>query len=123
MIIRSKIFIIDTEATVESSFNGNKFEIDHEDNPEFKVAGNKLLLLGSCLVEQYVLEDIASMIEFNTIYFNPPAEPISTITDQRFLTSIANWKYGNIIDIYIKKSEVDHICRLINKHFGLKTRP
>lgn len=37
---------MDIEAGAESEFNANKFETNYEDNLEFKVTYNKLLLLG-----------------------------------------------------------------------------
>ena len=40
------ICIMDIEAGAESEFNANKFETNYEDNLEFKVTYNKLLLLG-----------------------------------------------------------------------------
>lgn len=92
LIICLEIYIIDTEAIIENRFYRNKFETNHENNPEFEVAGNKLLLPGFCLAKYYIPEDIVSMIEFNTMCYSLSAKPVSTIADQKFLTSVANWK-------------------------------
>ena len=67
---------MDTKATIKSKFYNNKFETDYKDNITFKVASNKLLLPTPCSAEHYIPENIARMIEFNIIRFNPLAKSV-----------------------------------------------
>lgn len=47
--------------------------MDHDDNLEVEVAGNKSLLPGPYSAEHNIPEDISSMIEFNMIRLTLPA--------------------------------------------------
>lgn len=72
---------MDTEASVKSKFYKNKFEINHENNYEFEVAGNKLLLSDPRSAEYHILENIANMIKFNTMRFSPTAKSVFATID------------------------------------------
>lgn len=60
------------------------------------------------------------MVEFNIMQFNLLPEP--TVINSGFLISVINWDCESIKEISAKIPEVNHICRVINKHFSLKTR-
>lgn len=123
LIIYLGVYTIDIKVTIKRGFYKNEFEIDHENNPKFEIADNKLLSPCPYSAKQYISEDIISMIKFNTMRSSLRAKPVFTITNQRFLTSITNRERGSTQDIYTRIFEVDRICCLINEHFGLKARP
>ncbi len=127
---------MDTEAGVESEFYVDEFETDHKDNFESKVTRNKSLIPGRCsaeqhvpillgprLAEHHVPKNTASIIELNMIHSSLPANSVSATIEQRFLTSMVNWEYRSTRDICSRMREVDHICQIISRYFGLKARP
>lgn len=104
---------------------GVKSETDYENlkDLDLEITSNNTLLPDPRSVEDPVLEDIASMVEFDMIRFNPSTDPVAPIIDQGFLTNAANWERGSTRDICATMPEVDHICRVINKRFGFRARP
>ena len=96
MITYSEVLIIDTKANIESEFYGNEFEINNKNNLESEVIYNKLLLPDFYSTKHHFWEDIANILEFNIMCFNLPANPVSTIINQRFLANATNCKRGNI---------------------------
>lgn len=108
---------IDIETGIES-------KTDYEDleDLELEITSNNTLLLDSRSAKDLVLEDIASMVEFDMIRFSRSADPIATTIDQEFLTSTANWERKSMRDICARMPEVNHIHRVINKQFGLRAR-
>lgn len=94
LIIYSEVRTIDTETGSESQFYVDEFKTDHEKNLESKVTCNKLLLPSPwsakqcvlvlpspCSAEYYVLEDMASIMEFDIMHSSLPFDPISATVD------------------------------------------
>lgn len=120
-LIALKIDLIVLEIDYRDLEDLNLENLDFEDL-DLEITNNNTLL-DSCLAKYQVLKDIASMIEFDIIWFSPLVNPITATIDKIFLTNMVNWEYRKIRDIWTRMPEVDHICWIINKRFGLSTRP
>lgn len=59
----------------------DEFKTNHNDNLKVEVTGNKSLLPSPCLAEHNILENIASMIEFNMICSSPSTKLVFAIVD------------------------------------------
>lgn len=103
---------------------GVKSKMDYEDLEDLDLAitSNNTLLPGPRSAKDPVPEDTASMVEFDMMRSSPPADPATVTIDQEFLTSVANCEHGSTRNICARMPEVDHICQVINKRFGLRPR-
>lgn len=114
----------DTKSKTESHY-GDEVQIDYGDfeDIDLKITRNNTLLPGPRLAETSVLEDTASMVEFDMMRSSPPADTATATMKQGFLASATNWEHGSARNICARMPKVDRIHRVINKRFGLKARP
>lgn len=83
-------FKMDSDNNLEVEVAGNKsllpsfcneFKTNHNDNLKVEVTSNKSLLPSPCLAKHNILENIASMIEFNIICSSPSTKLVFVIVD------------------------------------------
>lgn len=72
---------MDTEAGIKSKFYSNEFKANNKNNIKFKIASKMSLSLSLCSAEHHILEDIASMIQFNIIRSSSTAKPVSAFVN------------------------------------------
>lgn len=112
-----------TEGKTESHY-GDEIKTDYGDfeDIDFEITCKNILLPDPRLAETSVLEDIASIVEFDIMRSSPPINTVTATMEQGFLASAANWEHGSTKNICARMPEVDCICRVINEQFDLKAK-
>lgn len=117
---------MDTETSIKSivykdNIGETKTNYKDLEDVDLEITRNNILLPLPYLVGNSVPKNIASMVKFDIIQSSLSTN-LAAIINQKFLSSVASWKYSNMRDIFIKMSEVDHIWWVVNNWFGLKAQ-